>query len=374
MASTGGVYGLPDPGAGPGPATHPAGTPEEILEGVVGILRREVRIPVEGAGRATRLAEDLGLESMEIFMVFCDVEKAFRVTFGSDEIRTVTSTRGPGPPQAPLLPAATASPPGVGLLEFPLDGAGPWTRAARPWIRALLGLLAAISAARLFLVLRFRSPAVLSWLRTTRPGVAGSLRRIAFARWVRRASSRGLPPGLVFRAAVVEGDLRLLGSPCVYAILHSSWNRFFAPLLADLPDLRFLAAREWESAHGSRVARVGDPAAVLDLVRHLREGRQATAAMDATAGSCGVPVRLLGREVRVIPWAVDLARAGRVPVVPAVHRAEGSRIVLVLGEAVTVDPGPEGKDRAARAVVEALEGRIREDPSSWERVLSFLAG
>ena len=107
MASTGGVYGLPDPGAAPGPATHPAGTPEEILEGVVGILRREVRIPVEGAGRATRLAEDLGLESMEIFMVFCDVEKAFRVTFGSDEIRSFRTlgdivdaiARRPAPPR-----------------------------------------------------------------------------------------------------------------------------------------------------------------------------------------------------------------------------------------------------------------------------------
>lgn len=121
---------------------------------------------------------------------------------------------------------------------------------------------------------------------------------------------------------------------------------------------------------GVRVAHLGeDPLGVLALLGHLRRGGIVAMQMDRLPqGMRGRKSELFGEPFSVPEGPLRLAAASGAPIVPVFTRRLGYMAYEVqVAPAVRLPrrPAPADLDAAARAVLQAMEIFVRENPTQW---------
>lgn len=121
---------------------------------------------------------------------------------------------------------------------------------------------------------------------------------------------------------------------------------------------------------GVRIAHLGDdPLAALPLLAHLRKGGVVAMQMDRLPqGMRGRKSELFGEPFFVPEGPLRLASLSGAPILPVFTRRTGYMEYDVhVAQPVRIPrrPDPGDLDRAARAVLRAMEEFVRENPTQW---------
>ena len=121
---------------------------------------------------------------------------------------------------------------------------------------------------------------------------------------------------------------------------------------------------------GMRVAHLGhDPLGVLELLGHLRRGGVVAMQMDRLPqGMRGRKSELFGEPFFVPEGPLRLAAASGAPIVPVFTRRLGYmeyEVNVAPPVRLPRRPTPADLDAAARAVLQAMEIFVRENPTQW---------
>jgi len=141
-----------------------------------------------------------------------------------------------------------------------------------------------------------------------------------------------------------------------------SGRRTNVVVAADVPELSRWVRRDGD---GMRFVPRLRPAIGLELLAALRRGEVVAVQGDRALGTRGdVSIPFFGYEAPFPLGPFLLARAARVPIVPAFCILDGDRRYAVqVGKPMRVERGEE--EAAARAWVAALEDVVREHPTQW---------
>lgn len=121
---------------------------------------------------------------------------------------------------------------------------------------------------------------------------------------------------------------------------------------------------------GVKIVHLGeDPLAVLSLLGHLRRGGVVAMQMDRLPqGMRGRKSELFGAPFFVPEGPLRLAAASGAPIVPVFTRRLGYMeydVRVAPPVRLPRRPDPDDLDRAARAVLRAMEEFVRENPTQW---------
>jgi KDO2-lipid IV(A) lauroyltransferase len=121
---------------------------------------------------------------------------------------------------------------------------------------------------------------------------------------------------------------------------------------------------------GVRIAHLGeDPLAVLPLLRHLRGGGVVAMQIDRLPqGMRGRKSELFGRPFSVPEGPLRLCAASGAPILPVFTRRLGYMeydVHVAPPVRLPRRPASDDLDRAARAVLAAMEDFVRENPTQW---------
>lgn len=163
-------------------------------------------------------------------------------------------------------------------------------------------------------------------------------------------------------------ELDALQPPCILVTFHVGPIQAFSAVLERLG--RTLVLREGRHSRDVAVADTSGDGAALGIVRGvrwLREGGFVFLALDPhTASRVHAPFR--GRTLRLARGAFALARMTGVPLVPVVARWRGSRIELVMGDAIT----GSDEDVLAASIARWLESYLDAHPGEISPRTLFL--
>lgn len=201
------------------------------------------------------------------------------------------------------------------------------------------------------------------------------MRAIWFSRAVREGfnilSMAGLERAVLRRVTLV-GDHSALSRSCIFAIIHSPWDRVLARWLASQQGAVVFATGRWdERARGAHLP--CNWRGIRKLVQHLRSGGVAAVTVDHFAGRASMfstHASVLGRDVQVSTGAARLAVVAGVPLVPVTTRFRCDRLEIVIGDEIEV--AAKTISSATRAVLATFDREVCRDPSIWANAHPFL--
>jgi hypothetical protein len=213
--------------------------------------------------------------------------------------------------------------------------------------------------------LQSRQPHALQWLDRTHPGRWQTLQKIFLSRLLRQPVATFFRPRII-----VDGNISAVKRGCVLALFRSPLSTLASNELV-ARNISLVSGQKWGSRMGHLHVSL-QRSELRRLVRDLRRGTSAAAVMDKFTRRGGVPSRFLDVPVRVLSGPVQLAAAGRVPVVPTTIQWQGGLLRIHLHAEITVRRGRIGRQRATDAVLQVFERQVREDPGGWSRLIPFL--
>lgn len=220
---------------------------------------------------------------------------------------------------------------------------------------------------------------VFSMLRAAKDGRTSGWPELK-AIWLNRAAREGLRilstvgfHHAVLRRVTLVGDPSVLSRSCIFAIVHSPWDRVLAHWIHGSRRAVVFATGRWEArAHGAHLP--CNWRGIRKLVHHLRTGGVAAVTVDhfvAEPSKFSTRASMLGRGVNASTGAARIAAAAGVPIIPVSTRFARGKVQIILGSAMMVSE--ETVASATRELIKVFDSEVSHDPSLWAGSHKFLA-